>query len=142
MPFLCCTLGTLAALIPVCPDKGLRRRPFACMQAILKGTRVQPGAIAAFVELHIEQGPLLEREGVRLGIVSAIAAPAALRVFFSGDGGHAGALLMPDRHPPKPLHSHAMSGMMQLLRGIGGALEHLNGAVPLGLPEDLSHTVQ
>jgi ureidoglycolate amidohydrolase len=68
-----------------------------CLQAILRGTRVKDGDIAAFVELHIEQGPLLEREGFQLGIVSAIAAPAALRVFFSGDGGHAGALLMPDR---------------------------------------------
>ncbi len=53
--------------------------------------------MAAFVELHIEQGPLLEKEGTQLGIVTAIAAPAALRIFFSGDGGHAGALLMPYR---------------------------------------------
>ena len=74
---------------------------------------MKPGAIAAFVELHIEQGPLLEREGIQLGIVSAIAAPAALRVFFSGDGGHAGALLMPDRRAPEPLHSHAMRPSMQ-----------------------------
>lgn len=50
------------------------------------------------MELHIEQGPLLEAEGTQLGIVTAIAAPAALRVFFSGDGGHAGALLMPYRY--------------------------------------------
>ena len=63
---------------------------------------MKPGAISAFVELHIEQGPRLERDGVQLGIVSAIAAPAALRVFFSGDGGHAGALLMPDRHASTP----------------------------------------
>ena len=66
----------------------------------MEGTRVKKGTIAAFVELHIEQGPLLEKENVQLGIVSAIAAPAALRVFLSGDGGHAGALLMPDRQVP------------------------------------------
>ena len=68
-------------------------------QDILRRTQVQPGKVAAFVELHIEQGPLLEEEGVRLGVVSAIAAPAALRVRFSGDGGHAGAQLMPLRCP-------------------------------------------
>jgi N-carbamoyl-L-amino-acid hydrolase len=51
----------------------------------------------AFVELHIEQGPLLEREGIPLGIVRAIAAPATLRFEFEGEGGHAGAVLMPDR---------------------------------------------
>ena len=55
------------------------------------------GKIAAFVELHIEQGPLLEQENVRLGVVTAIAAPAAVRVKFHGDGGHAGAQLMPLR---------------------------------------------
>jgi N-carbamoyl-L-amino-acid hydrolase len=51
----------------------------------------------AWVELHIEQGPLLEREGVPLGIVTDIAAPAGYRFVINGLGGHAGALLMPDR---------------------------------------------
>ena len=51
----------------------------------------------AFLELHIEQGPLLERKGIPVGIVTAIAAPAALRVTIEGAGGHAGAVLMPDR---------------------------------------------
>ena len=51
-----------------------------------------------WVELHIEQGPLLEREHIPLGIVTKIAAPASLRVFIEGAGGHAGGVLMPDRH--------------------------------------------
>lgn len=68
------------------------------MQEILWKTKVKKGKIAAFLELHIEQGPLLEAEGLRLGIVTAIAAPAALRIRFQGGGGHAGALLMPDRY--------------------------------------------
>jgi ureidoglycolate amidohydrolase len=51
----------------------------------------------AWLELHIEQGPLLEREGIPLGIVTSIAAPAGYRFTISGLGGHAGALLMPDR---------------------------------------------
>lgn len=52
---------------------------------------------SAFVELHIEQGPLLEQRGVGLGVVTAIAAPASLRVTIEGVGGHAGAVLMPGR---------------------------------------------
>ena len=52
----------------------------------------------AFAELHIEQGPLLEREHIPLGIVTKIAAPASLRVVIDGSGGHAGGVLMPDRH--------------------------------------------
>lgn len=53
---------------------------------------------SAFVELHIEQGPILENEGVSIGIVTAIAAPASIRVDFGGSGGHAGAVLMPQRN--------------------------------------------
>ncbi|MEM1083882.1 MAG: M20 family metallo-hydrolase [Verrucomicrobiota bacterium] len=51
----------------------------------------------AFVELHIEQGPILEAEGIDIGVVEKIAAPAASRMSFSGSGGHAGAVLMPER---------------------------------------------
>ena len=51
----------------------------------------------AWLELHIEQGLLLEREGIPLGIVTSIAAPAGYRFTITGLGGHAGALLMPDR---------------------------------------------
>lgn len=43
------------------------------------------------------QGPLLEAEGKDVGVVTAIAAPAAFDIYFHGDGGHAGALLMPYR---------------------------------------------
>ena len=51
----------------------------------------------SFVELHIEQGPLLERAQMSLGIVGSIAAPASLRISIEGAGGHAGGVLMPDR---------------------------------------------
>ncbi|CAN5643054.1 Zn-dependent hydrolase [soil metagenome] len=52
---------------------------------------------AAFVELHIEQGPLLEQRSLPIGVVTAIAAPAAFSVTLEGVGGHAGAMLMPIR---------------------------------------------
>lgn len=55
------------------------------------------GFYHGWLELHIEQGPLLEREGLPLGIVTGIAAPAGYRFTINGLGGHAGALLMPDR---------------------------------------------
>ncbi len=51
----------------------------------------------AFVELHIEQGPLLEQAGVPIGVVSAIAAPATVEFTVRGEGGHAGAVLMDNR---------------------------------------------
>ena len=51
----------------------------------------------AFVELHIEQGPVLERQQTPLGVVTSIAAPASMRIVVEGAGGHAGGVLMPDR---------------------------------------------
>ncbi|MCI0458072.1 MAG: M20 family metallo-hydrolase [Gemmataceae bacterium] len=72
------------------------RRQAGCIGA-LADVPLPGGCYAAFVELHIEQGPLLEREQIPIGAVTAIAAPAALRVQLEGEGGHAGAVLMPDR---------------------------------------------
>jgi N-carbamoyl-L-amino-acid hydrolase len=63
----------------------------------LAGVRLPDHYYSAFVELHIEQGPILERENIPIGVVTAIAAPAALRVTIDGEGGHAGAVLMPQR---------------------------------------------
>jgi len=63
----------------------------------LEQVRLPDGYYKAFVELHIEQGPLLERQQIPLGAVTKIAAPASLRVLIEGSGGHAGGVLMPDR---------------------------------------------
>ncbi len=69
----------------------------ALMKGSLESVRLENGCYSAFVELHIEQGPLLERAGVPLGIVESIAAPASLEIAIEGAGGHAGGVLMPDR---------------------------------------------
>lgn len=63
----------------------------------LESVRLDPGHYHAFVELHIEQGGSLERDRVDLGVVEKIAAPSSFRLELTGDGGHAGAVLMPGR---------------------------------------------
>jgi ureidoglycolate amidohydrolase len=63
----------------------------------LQDVRLPKDYYKGFVELHIEQGPLLERAQTSLGIVKSIAAPASLRISIEGVGGHAGGVLMPDR---------------------------------------------
>jgi ureidoglycolate amidohydrolase len=73
-------------------------RRHAGLTGLLSTVRLPDRAYAAFAELHIEQGPLLEQRGSDLGVVTAIAAPASLRIGIDGVGGHAGALLMKDRH--------------------------------------------
>ena len=63
----------------------------------LQNVALAAGAYAGFIELHIEQGPLLEAEGDDIGIVERIAAPASIQIRLTGQGGHAGAVLMPGR---------------------------------------------
>jgi N-carbamoyl-L-amino-acid hydrolase len=63
----------------------------------LSSVKLPKNYYAAFVELHIEQGPILERESISIGVVEKIAAPSTLRVQLTGVGGHAGATLMPGR---------------------------------------------
>jgi len=63
----------------------------------LNGVKMTTGHYHAFVEYHIEQGPILEAENLDIGIVTKIAAPSALRVLLTGKGGHAGCVMMPDR---------------------------------------------
>ncbi|WP_158786441.1 M20 family metallo-hydrolase [Granulicella sp. L46] len=72
-------------------------RTAAGFTASLDTVKLPPHYYHAWVELHIEQGPLLEREQIPIGIVTNIAAPASYRYEITGFGGHAGALLMPDR---------------------------------------------
>jgi N-carbamoyl-L-amino-acid hydrolase len=64
----------------------------------MKSVRLPKNRYSAFVELHIEQGPILEKERIPIGVVEKIAAPSSLRLQLTGVGGHAGAVLMPHRH--------------------------------------------
>jgi N-carbamoyl-L-amino-acid hydrolase len=72
-------------------------RALAGFTGTLESVMLPKGRFHQFVELHIEQGPLLEEEGIDLGLVTHIAAPASLRILIEGEGGHAGARLMPGR---------------------------------------------
>ncbi len=72
-------------------------RTAAGFQGDLETVKLPTGHYQAFVELHIEQGPLLEQKQIPLGIVSNIAAPSSFRISIEGAGGHAGGVLMPDR---------------------------------------------
>jgi ureidoglycolate amidohydrolase len=72
-------------------------RSAAGFKGNLEEVKLPEGYYKAFVELHIEQGPLLEQQKIPLGVVTQIAAPASLRITIKGSGGHAGGVLMPDR---------------------------------------------
>jgi N-carbamoyl-L-amino-acid hydrolase len=72
-------------------------RAAAGCQGALESVKLPEGFYHAFVELHIEQGPLLEAENIPIGIVEHIAGPSSYRISLLGEGGHAGAVLMPGR---------------------------------------------
>ena len=72
-------------------------RQAADMQGDLESVRLDAGHYSAFIELHIEQGPLLESAQVPLGVVESIAAPASYQLVAEGAGGHAGGVLMQGR---------------------------------------------
>ncbi len=61
-------------------------------------TELSPrGDLVGYLELHIEQGPVLEREGLPLGVVTAITGQNRGSVAFSGMAGHAGTVPMEGR---------------------------------------------
>jgi ureidoglycolate amidohydrolase len=91
----------------------------AGMTGHLEEVKLPNGYYKAFVELHIEQGPLLEREQKPLGVVERIAAPASLRVLIEGAGGHAGGVLMPDRRDALCAAAEVILAMEQAARSSG-----------------------
>jgi N-carbamoyl-L-amino-acid hydrolase len=69
----------------------------ALEQAQLAGIstlRLDPGRYAAYLEAHVEQGPHLDSQGMRLGVVSAIVGIRTFRVVFQGQQNHAGTTPM------------------------------------------------
>ena len=50
--------------------------------------------VLAYLEVHIEQGPVLEAEGIPLGIVTSIAGQSRFTVTVTGEAGHAGTVPM------------------------------------------------
>ena len=57
-----------------------------------------PPELLGYLEVHIEQGPVLEREGLPVGVVTAIAGQTRARIVLTGQAGHAGTLPMDARH--------------------------------------------
>ena len=64
------------------------------LEDVLRGTQ----DIHGYLELHIEQGPVLERKQIPLGVVTAIAAPLRATVTLSGVADHSGATMMNERY--------------------------------------------
>ena len=63
-------------------------------QRNLTSLKRAPKSLKAYLELHIEQGPILEAKGKRIGLVTSIAAPSRFKVIFKGRADHSGTTPM------------------------------------------------
>ncbi len=82
--------------------------------------RRDPASVLGYVEVHIEQGPLLEAENVPLGIVSAIAGQTRATVTFEGEAGHAGTVPMALRRDALCAAAEWITAVEAIARGEGG----------------------
>jgi allantoate deiminase len=67
---------------------------FGCDPAAIPGIARRRGQALAYVEVHIEQGPVLEAEDLPVGIVTAINGASRFKVEVAGEAGHAGTVPM------------------------------------------------
>ena len=72
-------------------------KQFAGNPAKLKSALLNPKQLIGYVEAHIEQGPVLEKQNLAVGIVSAIAGQTRARISFFGRARHAGTTPMSRR---------------------------------------------
>jgi allantoate deiminase len=103
---------------------------------------------AAYVEVHIEQGPVLEAKGQPLGIVTGIVGQSRLRVTVTGEAGHAGTVPMGLRHDALAGAAEMALAVEQIAKehpedgmvGTVGRIEALPGAVNI-IPASVTFTV-
>ncbi|HEV8457549.1 MAG TPA: Zn-dependent hydrolase [Methylomirabilota bacterium] len=79
-----------------------------------------PRPFRAYLELHIEQGPILEEEGLPIGVVEGIVAISWSRVTFHGVQDHAGPTPMRIRHDALVAAAEVVRGVREIPRRLGG----------------------
>jgi beta-ureidopropionase / N-carbamoyl-L-amino-acid hydrolase len=74
----------------------------------------------AYLELHIEQGPILEAEGVTIGVVEGVQGISWTEVVINGQSAHAGTTPMRLRHDPAHCAGTIITFVRDLTRRLGG----------------------
>jgi allantoate deiminase len=81
-----------------------------------------PNNLVGYFEVHIEQGPVLEKEGLGVGVVSAIAGQTRVRIAFRGKAGHAGTT-------PMTLRRDALAGAAEFILAVENLAQTSPGLV-------------
>jgi hydantoinase/carbamoylase family amidase len=130
-PLGCLGSAVYSGLTPyddVCALVGDDGEPFARAlhgpTGLLRDVPVRDGfpPPAAYLELHIEQGPVMERSGVRLGVVTAIAGQRRFRAVIEGVAGHAGTMPMGGRADALCAASELVLAVERAAREVGEAV--------------------
>ena len=104
------------------------------------------GQVLAYAELHIEQGPVLEAEGLPVGVVTAINGFSRMRVTLRGAAGHAGTVPMKLRRDALAATAECVLAVERIARshpelvGTVGRLEAKPGAINV-IPGEVMFTV-
>lgn len=86
----------------------------------IEDARRQRGSIAGYLELHIEQGRVLERAGADIGVVEGLVGIRYWAVTFSGVASHAGTTPMSDRHDALVAASRFVDAVDRVVRAEPG----------------------
>jgi len=89
---------------------------------VVDGARREPGSYAAYLELHIEQGRVLEHAAVSIGIVEGIAAPTRFWLRLTGRADHSGAT-------PMSLRADALAAAAQTILAVEQRAREAPGVV-------------
>jgi len=104
------------------------------------------GQVLAYAELHIEQGPVLEAEGLPVGVVTAINGFSRLRVTLTGEAGHAGTVPMRLRRDTLAAAAECVLAVERIAKsdaelvGTVGRLEAKPGAINV-IPGEVMFTI-
>ncbi len=82
--------------------------------------RLDPSKTKALVELHIEQGPVLEAEGIDIGVVEGVCGMINIEFTFTGQAGHAGTT-------PMKYRKDALYAAVKTIQYLHDELDRLDG---------------
>ncbi|MEP7107896.1 MAG: M20 family metallo-hydrolase [Ferruginibacter sp.] len=123
-------------------------KDFGCDPARFNESEYAPGSIFCFLELHIEQGPVLDLANQPLGVVSGISGPLWLTVKLKGMAGHTGSV-------PMAIRKDALLGAAEIIVALNQIATQVPGAPTVGtvgtlnvfpasrniIPEEVTFTV-
>jgi allantoate deiminase len=98
---------------------------FGCDPTKFKESEYKEGSIFCFLELHIEQGPVLDIGNKPIGIVTGISGPLWLTVTLKGVAGHTGSV-------PMPLRKDALLGAAEIIVALNEIATQVPGNPTVG----------